>query len=607
VDHLLSIVTCHQFPILHLSSAFVDSTMSWGSYFKGAQDFLSNASATSMLEKAKQAAQEVAEAANKVSETVQEEYRKTFVDLDCKIMQVREKLQVMEFPSEDKIDRLSARLNHDFAGRMMIFNMSERKYDTSKFQGEVVEVAFKGLPSPPLEMLLELCLSAHHWLSLDERNILVVHCFSGYQRSCVFLSCFMAFCAMAATAVDALHEVCTAVGVNDASDILPSQRRYLAYFQQVQQGIFPEVGRLHLLRMQINGLPKFESENNVIFRPYIEVWNGGGLIYTSLAPNETQPAASCSPDDTCAAFPFPEDAIVSGDVLIRVRHVHADGSKETALRFAFHTGFVADGLQLAKHELDSAAQDGRWSADSFLDLVFMRIAAGDDQDSIELPDTLSAVYEKACSVSRKLAAEEKKRQQNEQSAGASSSAKAVAEGGMDEFSELEEALRRAPGSTPTSDKPSASSPTTVLAPAAASASNVAPAAEKAPPAAPAAASMSDEITESGTQKERRKEEDEQNQKEQEQDQQQQQQKQQQQQQQKKQDEKSGVPDMDDLFNDFDAALASFDGGPAKKAPAPAASPSAPQTEAKKANGVGKKGDDDVFGDVDAFLADLDKS
>eukprot|EP00405_Crypthecodinium_cohnii_P026206 CAMPEP_0206489256 /NCGR_PEP_ID=MMETSP0324_2-20121206/43076_1 /ASSEMBLY_ACC=CAM_ASM_000836 /TAXON_ID=2866 /ORGANISM="Crypthecodinium cohnii, Strain Seligo" /LENGTH=293 /DNA_ID=CAMNT_0053968789 /DNA_START=127 /DNA_END=1009 /DNA_ORIENTATION=- len=88
---------------------------------------------------------------------------------------------------------------------------------------------------------------------------------------------------------------------------------------------------------------------------------------------------------------------------------------------------------------------------------------------------------------------------------------------------------------------------------------------------------------------------------------QQQQKQQQQQQQQKQDEKSGVPDMDDLFNDFDAALASFDGGPAKKAPAPAASPSAPQTEAKKANGVGKKGDDDVFGDVDAFLADLDKS
>jgi len=635
----------------------------WGSYLKGASDFLANASAQDVLERARQAAQAAQEAASKVSETVQEEYRKTFVDLDCHIFAARPELQVMEFPSDEKIERLSVRLNQDFAQRMMILNMSERKYDTSKFRGEVVEVAFRGLPSPPLELLLELCLSSHHWLASDASNVLVVHCFQGYSRSAIFLSCFMAFRGFCATPVDALHQVCKAVNISDKKDIVPSQRRYLAYFQQVgryicsaiveqmkvQQGIFPTCGRLRLLRAQLNGVPRFESEGNVAFRPYIEIWNAGMMVYSSL-PDGSMPTTTFSANDSCASFQFPEGTVVSGDVLIRMRHVYQDGTKVTALRLAFHTGFVMDGFQLAKRELDSACGDSRFSDESFLDLVFERLpAAGEKEDSVELEEALPQVYGKARDLSRKLAEEERKRQEAD-------AATAAANGrvsDVDEFAELEAALR-GPGSSGGSSGSSsgaaaaagdgedfvkalevatggseeanakaagssgggaATSSTAAAAPpppaaaagpsaaipnGAAAAASPAP---KAPAVAAASAPAAAAAAKAGAAAPK----------------------------------PAGSTEMDDLFDEFDAALASFGGDAGTSTPAAAvapasdfnpppreaaaaaapvalaasaaaktAAPALAKPAAKPAAKAGEKKDaDDVFGDVDAFLAELD--
>ncbi|CAK0908395.1 unnamed protein product, partial [Prorocentrum cordatum] len=162
--------------------------------------------ATDIMEKAKAAAQDVADAASKAAETAKAEYQRTFVDLDCQIYSVRPELRVTEFPSDDKIDRLSTRLNKDFAHRMLILNMSEKKYAVGKFSGEVIDVAFRGLPAPPMDLFMELCLSAHNWLASDPGNILVVHCFEGFSRSIVFMSCFLAFRGLSHHPVDALHE-----------------------------------------------------------------------------------------------------------------------------------------------------------------------------------------------------------------------------------------------------------------------------------------------------------------------------------------------------------------------------------------------------------------
>jgi len=580
--------------------------MSWGWVPQNLKNAVGNLSVADIAEKAKEAARDVADAAGKVSDTVQAEYRRTFVELDCQVFTVRPDLLVIEFPSDDKIDRLSTRLNMSYAQRMLILNMSERRYSVTKFEGEVVDVNFRGLPAPPLELLMELCISAQHWLESDSGNVIVVHCFSGYTRSTVFLSCFLAFRGMYSSPVDALHRVCDSVGIDDVKAIVPSQRRYLTYFQQCQQGLSPLRKRLRLQRTQLNGVPRFESDGNVIFRPYLEVWNHGELVYTSFESKQAcasteEPAEfpkGFSASDSCVSFILPADIWVDGDVLVRVRHVYPSGDRDTALRLTFHTGFVSEGLQIGKRDLDTACDDPRFPEDFFMDLIFE--AAVSPETSNDAAQAM-AVFDKARELSLRLQQEERVRQEAEAKAAAEATAAAGSE--SDEVLRLEETLRAAPtftaedaGVAATSSVPSnpvelrralaaaaaedagtdatASAPSTVPQPSAAAGGNSP--ANTAPETRPTAAatpvpmpSTDPKATETG-----------------------------------KTAVKDSQEEIDQLFSDFDAALESVGGGTVSgKTPSAqpaetgglqsAAKPSAPTDTA------------DVFAECDAFLKELD--
>mmetsp|Transcript_61956 Transcript_61956/g.107931 ORF Transcript_61956/g.107931 Transcript_61956/m.107931 type:complete len:723 (+) Transcript_61956:65-2233(+) len=419
-----------------------------------ASDFLEKArtAATTAADAVSKAAEQAQAEASRVQALAEAELRRNFLEGDCQVFEVRPELIVIEFPSEDKITDLSARLNRDHAQRMLIYNMSERKYDASCFNGEVVDVAFRGLPAPPLMLLMELCLSAHHWLASDAQNVLVVHCFMGFSRSAVFLSCFLAFRGLHAHPVDALHEVCKSLRIDDAHTVLPSQRRYLTYFQQCNQGMTPSLSRLRFLRASLNGIPRLESEGPVAMFPYIEVWNQGELVYSSFtgrpqAEGEGDRPTAVGADEPSVQFQLPSSVIITGDVLVRLRHVRQDGSRETACRLAFNTAFVPEGLQLAKHELDGAADDARFPEESFLDLAFEPVADEGGSDSSAAPP----VFQKAFEVSKRLRQEEEKRREEErrrleeeqrrlerERARVEASVK-----GPDEGDELEETLRRA--------------------------------------------------------------------------------------------------------------------------------------------------------------------
>jgi len=306
---------------------------------------------------------------------------------------------------------------------MLILNMSEKVYETSTFMGDVVDVNFRGLPAPPLELLMELCLSSYQWLAADANNILVVHCFSGYSRSAAFMSCFLSFRGLYSSPQEALKEVITHLPIDGLSKILPSQHRYLTYFRQCQQGHTPSNKRLRLAKAMLSGVPCFE-EGSVAFRPFLEVWSAGELVYSSFTAatsgraaraDETFPAAY-GPNDPCVSFQLPADLVVAGDVLLRVRHAYLDGSRDTALRLAFHTGFTPTGLQLSKHELDGASEDQRFSDEFFVDLVFeepLEDGGGEQEEGQEGTPASAAVFAKAREVSRRLSEEEEKRKQLE--------------------------------------------------------------------------------------------------------------------------------------------------------------------------------------------------
>eukprot|EP00927_Polykrikos_kofoidii_P078006 TRINITY_DN74886_c0_g1_i1.p1 TRINITY_DN74886_c0_g1~~TRINITY_DN74886_c0_g1_i1.p1 ORF type:complete len:650 (-),score=166.06 TRINITY_DN74886_c0_g1_i1:65-2014(-) len=456
------------------------------------KQILSVDKANELVERAKAAAKDAAEAASNLSDTVQAEYRRTFVELDCTIHTIRDDLLIMEFPDEEKISRLASRLNTDYAQKMMILNMSERKYDRAMFSGEVVDVAFRGLPAPPLEMLFELCLSTCRWLMSDPSNVVVVHCFQNFSRSILFASCLLAFRGFYPDPVDALHDVCRVLRIDDAASVLPSQRRYLTYFQRCQSGFVPTRERFRLIRVQIKPVPVFEAEGSVALRPYIEVWNHGELVHSSLPVWHTSRGSGDSPseksdgggpttlppavgkDEPCVFFTL--DCAVHGDVLLRIRHVFQGGNRDTVCRLAFHTSLVPQGFQFRKAELDGACDDPRVPDECFLDLTFEPVdnpvSAADGQTAAsqaaeaffigETSTMQSPVFKKARELSARLQSEEEERQRQreeaekqrqiaEEQAASSASAAAMASSGSterDEFEELEKTLLRGGGSGP---------------------------------------------------------------------------------------------------------------------------------------------------------------
>ena len=65
--------------------------------------------------------------------------------------------------------------------------------------------------------------------------------------------------------------------IDEARTVLPSQRRYLDYFQQCLRGAEPVAAERILSRVELSAVPEFNSEGAVAFRPLIEVFaNGNG-------------------------------------------------------------------------------------------------------------------------------------------------------------------------------------------------------------------------------------------------------------------------------------------------------------------------------------------
>ncbi|CAE7385962.1 Tns3 [Symbiodinium pilosum] len=342
----------------------------------------------------------------------------------------------MEYPSVETIERLAKRLNESHGQKLLIFNFSEEPYERSKFDGEVLDVDLQKMETPPLKLLVELCLSASQWLTTESGNLLVVHCRSGYGRSALFGACFESFRGRRSPK-EALQTIAERLPVQ----LLPSQQRYLGYFHQFLEGTTPQAKRLRLSKALLSGVPAFEAEGSAAFRPFIEVWVAGELAYSSFKGGKSDEAvwpSNYASSDSVVAFALPAQLLVSGDVLIQVFHLYLDAKRELAMKLAFHTNFINEGLQLSKFELDAACTDDRFTDDFFVDLVFEEVPKNEDsteeEEKVQQAATEdAAVFEKARAVSKQLREE------------AAQSAPAEVQGGTEEGdveAELEAMLMR---------------------------------------------------------------------------------------------------------------------------------------------------------------------
>ncbi|KAF8820759.1 putative Tensin-3 [Cardiosporidium cionae] len=334
---------------------------------------------------------------------------------------ITEQLYIMDFPEPLIIEELSQTLDSLFPSHYMILNMSERRYDTEQYflLGQCVEIHYKGLPAPPVLVQLLLCMQAYTWLTADSGNILVVHCFHGHGRSAVFLACFMAWNGFFDHPLKALRTICKSLGLSDdfLGHILPSQRRYLGYFDVIMNGYSPHCLKLTLKRISFYGISfsdweKNETENEEISvesikrcNPILEIWQEGQIFYSSenasmdtfiidepsemsnegnfIDKTNSLVSTELKSFSNTHSISFPTGIEIYGDVLIRLRLSDFHKQLHSIIRAAFHTGFLTDNfLRLKKHELDGIAVDSRFSSSCYLDIQF-ESSANEDSEKLD--------------------------------------------------------------------------------------------------------------------------------------------------------------------------------------------------------------------------------
>ena len=157
-------------------------------------------------------------------------------DLPADCYYVTERVLLVPFPKPERAHFIAAFLNAQHAQHYMVWNLSERTYDSRLFGNQVLDFVFMGYPNPPLESIFAIFTSIKGWLDTDSKNVAVVHCQLTQARSQMVLACFLSwFSVYAKSPQQALEEVC---GITRQSPniLFPSQRRYIGYINSVLMG-----------------------------------------------------------------------------------------------------------------------------------------------------------------------------------------------------------------------------------------------------------------------------------------------------------------------------------------------------------------------------------
>ncbi|CAD8205289.1 unnamed protein product [Paramecium octaurelia] len=270
---------------------------------------------------------------------------------------VTKRIIAMSYPGEgleglyrNPIDQVAAYLNTQHNQDYMVFNLSGRKYDFTKFKGILQDSwIWKDHHSPPLDLLFEICDLIHGYLKGNINNVVVIHCLAGKGRTGTIICCYLLYTGKFKCVKDVLYYYGKkrfekeGLGVNQ-----PCQVKYVEYFHTLlttDQVIYPTVVTIKSITFQ-GKAPAFRMSGGC--KPYMEVIqvkNDKQLYSTSREAKKY----TGNQHDLQLDKPMP----IYGDILIKVFN---EGMLqiEKMFRLAFNTAFIDDSQQ---NQLQFSLQD----------------------------------------------------------------------------------------------------------------------------------------------------------------------------------------------------------------------------------------------------------
>ncbi|BAF29653.1 phosphatidylinositol 3,4,5-trisphosphate 3-phosphatase and protein-tyrosine-phosphatase PTEN2A [Oryza sativa Japonica Group] len=163
-------------------------------------------------------------------------------------------------------------------GKYKVYNLcSERLYDASLFEGKVACFPFDDHNCPPIQLVISFCHSAYSWLKEDIENVVVVHCKAGKARTGLMISSLLLYLKFFPTAEESIEYYNQKRCVDGKGLILPSQIRYVKYFERILtyfNGENQPPRRCMLRGFRLHRCPYW-------IRPSITVSNHNGVLFTT--------------------------------------------------------------------------------------------------------------------------------------------------------------------------------------------------------------------------------------------------------------------------------------------------------------------------------------
>ncbi|KAI3503060.1 hypothetical protein L1887_31495 [Cichorium endivia] len=169
--------------------------------------------------------------------------------------------------------------------RYKVYNLcSERLYDASLFAGKVACFPFNDHNCPPIHLIPSFCQSAYSWLKEDILNVVVVHCKAGKARTGLMICSLLLFLKFFPTAQECIDYYNQRRCVDGKGLILPSQIRYVKYFERILKdfnGESPPGRRCMLRGFRLHECPYW-------VRPSITISDHNGVLFTTRKHPKTK-------------------------------------------------------------------------------------------------------------------------------------------------------------------------------------------------------------------------------------------------------------------------------------------------------------------------------
>ena len=234
-----------------------------------------------------------------------------------------------------------------------VYNLCEEKNYAPNIFYKQGYFPFQDHEAPPLNLISPFCEDAKKFLDEDPKNVVAIHCLAGKGRTGTLISCLLLYLGELDTAADCLKYYGLMRVDNGRGVTVPSQIRYVFYFEQILRNKIPHpiaFKKLRIRKIRLVTIPAFSKvtfviENKVDKKNNVFDYNKKEILEENAGYVDFEVGD--------------EGFVVCGDVKILFYTFAMFGGKEKIFKIWFNTNFVPkdDVLEIKKDLIDKACKD----------------------------------------------------------------------------------------------------------------------------------------------------------------------------------------------------------------------------------------------------------